>query len=187
MLWNGVSRMPRFSAHRCMNESSSSSTAAAAASAPFARRRAEPVLGPATELLHVPRQAEVGDRPWRTPSAHALASGIGAAKSSVAQAGRQRGPDRGERERVAGERAADSADVDRRAPSTGRAAARRSPRSCRTRPRACRHRWSCRRRRSRDRGPTPPWRRPGPTQIVCVSSITSSTPCRRVISRTASR
>ena len=53
MLWKGVSRMPRLSAHRCMNASSCVVDGGRGLRA-VAGRRAEPVLGPAAQLLHGP-------------------------------------------------------------------------------------------------------------------------------------
>jgi hypothetical protein len=82
MLWNGVSRMPRFIAKRCMNRVEVGVGAgrghrdrcAAAGRTSTPRGNAE--------LLHVPRQAERSSSRPRTPSAHAVASGIMCSKSS---------------------------------------------------------------------------------------------------------
>ena len=151
-----------------------------------ARGRAEPVLRAAAEPLDVPGQAVLGDDPG-----DALGEPLGERDRDrevlLAQAGREGGPDRRGRQGV------------------GRSGCRR-PRRRRPRPRS-----SGRASRSATsalmpyaaHGMPPPIglptttksgsspqaavQPPGPAQSVCVSSMTSSTSWRRVISRTAGR
>ena len=72
------------------------------------------------------------------------------------------------------------------APSAPASCASRARRSSRTRPPACRRRSACRSTKKSGSRPHAAVQPPGPTQIVWVSSITSSVPVRRVISRSAS-
>ena len=184
MLWNGVSSTPRLRAHRCRKPSSSSSTAAAAAAPSRGGGQNQYSARQPSRCTCQGRPCAVDDR-RRRPSVNRSASGIATAKSSSRSAGRERGPDRGQRERVAGQGAADAGDVDLVAEHRAGRAGRRPPRSCRTPPAGRRRRSACRPPPGRARAPTPRVQPPGPAQSVCVSSMTSSTPCRRVISRTA--
>ena len=98
------------------------------------------------------------------------------------------GAHRGERQRVAGERAADAPDVDQ----VGVVAStwlRRRPRrrTCRRHRWGCRRRWTCRSRRCRARGPSAWWRRPDRPRRC--ASRRSSAACRTRVasSRSPSR
>ena len=75
------------------------------------RWRAEPVLRAAAQPLHVPGQAVRLDRPGDARG-EPLGQGHGDREVLVAQRRGERGPDRAQRERTAGERAADAGDVD---------------------------------------------------------------------------
>ena len=113
MLWNGVSRIPRFSAYRCMNRSRSGS-AAAAASAPLrggVGRKRYSTRQPSRD--RVPRQSV------------ALDDGVDALGEPLRQLDHplegllredllERCSRRSQREHVAGQRAADAADVGER-------------------------------------------------------------------------
>ena len=112
MLWNGVSSTPRFSAHRCSSCSSSSSTAARGLGA-VARWGPKLYSARHPSRLHVPRQRVLRRCAACTPSAQRVRQRRSSARtprrsaprSSVARIA-------AERERVAGEGAADAADVD---------------------------------------------------------------------------
>ena len=174
MLWNGVSSTPRLSAQRCMKASSSSSTAAAAAA---------PSRGGGQNQYsaRAPSRCTCQGSPWRVdhagdPVGPALGERDRHREVLVAQGDRQGPADRGEGQRVAGERAADAGHVD--VVTEHRAAPAGPPRRrSRRTPRPGRHRRSaCRPRRCPARGPTRGSRHPGPAQSVWVSSMTSSVP-----------
>ena len=125
---------------------------------PVARRRAEPVLRPAAELLHVPGQAGLLDdrRDAVGPPGRQRDRDR---EVLLAQGARQRRPGRGQGERAAGQGAADPGDVDlvalhRRLDPRGHRA-----RSCRTPPPARRRRSACPPRACRGRAPRRGWRR----------------------------
>ncbi len=181
MLWNGVISTPRLSAHRCMNVSSSSSTAAAAAApsrgggqnqysarqpscctvqskpAPFDRRRdARRSIGsPAGSSGRSRRRAA------SSPASPAPRRGPAHCPVSVppTPATSESCPVIGPTSRL-GDRVGHAVGGDR----------------------AHHRRSACRSRRSPDRASHAAVQPPGPAQIVCVSSMISSVPARRVSS-----
>ena len=178
MLWNGVSSTPRLSAYRWRNASSSASPAARRGGA-VARRRAEPVLGPAAEPLHVPRQPVAGDHRGDAVG-EPLGQRDGDGEVLVAQASSARAARiAATRHGVAGERAADPADVDRRVlevgPHDGRQRRADRPYAAAGTPPPIGLPIT-------SRSGSSPWAAvypPGPAQIVCVSSMTQQRAGRR--------
>ena len=112
MLWNGVIRTPRLSRKRC-SASSSSVVVQRGARAAGARRvgreaRARPAPRAATIDHGTPRSASTSRTPATKRSHSAIIPSNAVGGEDLAE-GRARG---GERQRVAGQRAADAADVD---------------------------------------------------------------------------
>ena len=110
MLWNGVSRTPRLSMNRCRNASSSTSPPAAA-SAPLRGRS-----GRNRYSARQPSRVTCQGRPCSsmtacTPAVNRSASGDHPLERLVGEHLAERGPDGRHRQRVAGQRPADAADV----------------------------------------------------------------------------
>ena len=126
MLWNGVSSTPRLRP-----------TGAGSPRAPRRRPRPRRRRRAAVGRTSTPRGSRAAARARAgraraitpaTPSVNRSASGYGDREVLLAQAGRERRPDRRQGERVGGQGAADPGDVDLVAEHRARRAGRRSPR-----------------------------------------------------------
>ena len=184
MLWNGASSTPRLTVQRWKNASSSSSTAAAASA---------PVRGGGQNQYSARQPSRWtchGRSCWAMTSADAVGELLGQRDRDVEvllpQGGGEGGPHGGHRERRPRQGAADAGDVDvvpehrtlePRGDLLGHAVGR--DRDATSDGLADDHEVGV---EAPGRG-----RPPGPAQIVCVSSLTSSTPWRRVTSRTPAR
>ena len=168
MLWNGVSRIPGSGTTGGARPSSSSSTARRRHA--VARRRAEPVLGPAAPAAGRATADPASAITPATPSANRSA---GSPPRSPRRAGRStawRGSR--QRQRVGGQGCRRRRRRRSRAEHPARRGGRRPRPSCRTPRRGPRRRSACRPPAGPGPAPRRPVAPPGPRRGVCVSSMT---------------